>query len=223
MKFKDTPSLFCLKSNLGSLEYEVMKSIWDLEKRVTVRDIVNLQQLNSHAYTTIMTVINHLYDKGFLTRKKIKKTYYYSPIIEKNYVIGTSLSNVFRDLNKDYGKRKILYLALSNSILPRVSFEIPPYTLPIIYGISITLLSFILILSTYNLLQNSNFLAVKDYLSLLTSDLNLFAGRLQLFFLAIIENLPIADALGTLISFALVLFLFKKLSKILDIKIFVLS
>lgn len=220
---KNNPSLLCLRNTLGPLEYKVMKNIWDNGEKTTVRDLVNFQKENKKtAYTTIMTVVNHLYNKGFLKREKVKKTYYYAPIIERNYAIKSSLSKVFSDLNRDYGKRRILYLAISNSFLPNLSIELPPYALPVLYGILFTFLSSLFVLSAYDLIQNINVFATESYLNLLTSDLSLFAGRIQ-FALALLESLPIADILASTISLILVFLLIKKLSKVLDIRIFVVG
>lgn len=217
-----TPSLFFIKNTLGSLEYQIMKTIWDNKTKVSVRDILNLQN-KTLAYTTVMTVIDHLYRKGFLTREKIKKTYYYAPIKEKKYVVGFSLSGLFRELNHDYGKRKILYIVLSNAFIPRISIGISPYVVSVFYGFSISVLLFLLVFSGYNLFQNFNFIAIKDYYSLLISNAALFTGRLQLFVFAVIENIALSYLLGTVLSIFLIFFLLRKLSKVLDVRIFVVG
>lgn len=219
---KNSLSLFCIKNSLGPLEQEIMGEIWNSgKKKLTVREILGSQNKNKLvAYTTVMTVVDHLYNKGFLDREKIGKTYYYLPVINRDYVVKTSLVKLFRDLNSDYGKRKILYFAFSSS-LPKFKIELPPYTVPVAYAASITFLVFIFVLSLYDFLQNISFLTIKDYLGFLTSDLNLFVGRLQFFGLAIFDNFPIVDVLSIIISFILVFVLFKKLIKAIDIKVLI--
>ena len=219
MSYKKTPALFCVKSNLGFLEIDVMKTIWKNKSSISVREIVKTLK-RPVAYTTIMTVVGHLYEKGFVKREKRKKTFYYSPIIDENIVIGSSLSNIFIDLNKNYGKRKILYIALSNS-LPRFSIEIPAYTIPAIYGVLLTALLFFFAFSIYDTIQNLSLMGTKYYLSLLTSDLSTVMSRLQLFSSALLESIPFVNLFATLISFGLILFLVRKISRLLDIKIFV--
>lgn len=215
------PPLFCVKNTLGSLEYRIMKDIWKNGQRLSVRDILNLEN-KSLAYTTIMTVVDHLYNKGFLLREKVKKTYYYSPAIEKNYAVGSSLSKVFGDLNRDYGKRKILYLAVSNTF-PKISIELPPYSVPAFYGFSASILLFIFFFSIYGLLQSSNLIAIKDYLGILISGTKLLSNSPRLLIQAIIENTSFSYIFVTLISILLIAFLAKKISRVFEIKVLVLG
>lgn len=55
-----------------------MARIWDWQRPCTVRDL--LEDLEPHrrlAYTTVMTVVDNLYKKGFLSRDRRGRTYYY--------------------------------------------------------------------------------------------------------------------------------------------------
>ncbi len=62
---------------LGKLEREVMNEVWRRET-VTVRDLVDAFD-ERLAYTTLMTTLDRLYKKGFLTRSKIGRAFSYSP------------------------------------------------------------------------------------------------------------------------------------------------
>lgn len=65
---------------LGPLEQKVMECIWDRDE-TTCREILNCLNYAAKkkmAYTTLMTVMDRLFDKGFLTRKKKGKTYIYA-------------------------------------------------------------------------------------------------------------------------------------------------
>ncbi len=68
---------------LHELEAEVMKQVWRRES-ATVRDV--LEALNrgrkQRAYTTIMTIMGRLHEKGLLTRERIGKTDVYSPSMD---------------------------------------------------------------------------------------------------------------------------------------------
>src|SRR3989344_473817 len=65
--------------NLGPLEQEIMGCLWK-EKNVSVSDVHKcLQKKRKIAYTTIMTIMTRLTEKGFLTRKMKGKAYVYSP------------------------------------------------------------------------------------------------------------------------------------------------
>ena len=54
---------------LGSLEAEIMRVLWD-KPRLPVRSVVELLPgRRARAYTTVMTVMNRLFEKGLLQRE----------------------------------------------------------------------------------------------------------------------------------------------------------
>ncbi|MDF1498646.1 MAG: BlaI/MecI/CopY family transcriptional regulator [Patescibacteria group bacterium] len=53
---------------LGELEAEIMKVIWSLEKASVREVLLCLKKKRKIAYTTVMTVMSRLYDKGILKR-----------------------------------------------------------------------------------------------------------------------------------------------------------
>ncbi|MBI5465140.1 BlaI/MecI/CopY family transcriptional regulator [Candidatus Gottesmanbacteria bacterium] len=206
--------LFKIEKSLGPLEFEVMKFIWKRDKS-TVREVLqDLKQRKNIAYTTIMTVMDNLYKKGFLTRKKVKKSYHYSPTTQEDHVVTISLSRIFKDLTKDYGRRKVLYSTVNASLptLPRITIA------PIGHSISFTLVLALLGFSAFDLLQNLSFFGTLDYLSVLTSEPFLFVNRLHLFIPAFLESLPIVNILTTTISLILVVTLAEKLFKLLGFR-----
>ncbi len=76
---------------LGGLEAEVMERMW-LRNEATVRDIAKeLQQKRPLAYTTVMTVMGHLADKGLLTRRaRDKKTHIYRVTLTRDEFLARS-------------------------------------------------------------------------------------------------------------------------------------
>ena len=65
---------------LTEVELEIMQVIWDLE-RGTVRDVFEvLRERKQIAYTTVMTMMKILEDKGHLSRKKEGRAYLYEPV-----------------------------------------------------------------------------------------------------------------------------------------------
>lgn len=68
---------------LGTLEYQVMRALWaGAPTNVrTVRDRINISRApDDHlAYTTVMTVLGRLHDKGVLERVKVGRGYDYAP------------------------------------------------------------------------------------------------------------------------------------------------
>ena len=213
MILKKPPLLFRVENSLGPLELEVIRIIWGSQK-TNVRGVVNkLRQKRFVAYTTVMTVMNNLYKKGFLAREKVKKSYFYSPVVEENHVIRSSLSGVFKDLSASYGEGRILYSVFSTNIFPKINIATP-----VGYGVSLTLLLFLFGLSAHDLLQNFSFFGTNDYFNLLASDFTNSSDRLKLVVLALLESLPTINILTTAVSFILVVILAKKLSKLINFK-----
>jgi predicted transcriptional regulator len=65
----------------GDLEAVVMDRLWSAEQPVTVREILDeLSSKRRLAYTTVMTVMDNLYRKGWLTRELDGKAYRYRPV-----------------------------------------------------------------------------------------------------------------------------------------------
>ena len=63
----------------GDLEAVIMHRVWDHGGPVTVRELFDeLQQERVIAYTTVMTTMDNLHRKGWLTRVKEGKAYRYT-------------------------------------------------------------------------------------------------------------------------------------------------
>lgn len=66
-----------IATSLGNLERETLNEVWRLEE-ASVKHIA--EALNDKfAYTTVMTTLDRLYKKGFLTRRKSGKAFLYAP------------------------------------------------------------------------------------------------------------------------------------------------
>ena len=65
-----------------------MKVVWDLDS-ATVRDVYEaLLKHRKVAYTTVMTMMNILEEKGYLKKKQADRAYLYRPAQPKRQVIG---------------------------------------------------------------------------------------------------------------------------------------
>ncbi|MCZ7458773.1 BlaI/MecI/CopY family transcriptional regulator [Streptomyces sp. WMMC940] len=66
---------------LGELEDAVMTRIWQWNRPVTVREVLeDLQQERSIAYTTVMTVMDNLHQKGWVRREVEGRAYRYTAV-----------------------------------------------------------------------------------------------------------------------------------------------
>lgn len=90
--------------SFGELERQTLNEVWRLEE-ASVRQI-NESLGEKFAYTTVMTTLDRLYKKGFLTRRKSGKAYFYAPrLTEKE--LEQSMTETFIETLLDAGTEKI--------------------------------------------------------------------------------------------------------------------
>ncbi|MEU7360442.1 BlaI/MecI/CopY family transcriptional regulator [Streptomyces olivaceoviridis] len=66
---------------LGELEDAVMTRVWKWNRPVTVREVLeDLQRERSIAYTTVMTVLDNLHQKGWVRREAEGRAYRYEAV-----------------------------------------------------------------------------------------------------------------------------------------------
>jgi len=85
---------------LGETEMEVLHHVWRL-KEASVKDVrKRILENREVAYTTIMTVMKNLADKGYLKYRKEGVSYIYSPAVEPESVrfnlVNDLVKKVFR-------------------------------------------------------------------------------------------------------------------------------
>lgn len=88
---------------LGPLEAEVMIRLWK-RRSATVRDIVgDLARTRELAYTTVMTIMFRLHEKGLLERTREGKTYVYRPALTRAEHRAQLSRDLARGLVADFG------------------------------------------------------------------------------------------------------------------------
>ncbi|MDT0616422.1 MULTISPECIES: BlaI/MecI/CopY family transcriptional regulator [Streptomyces] len=66
---------------MGELEDAVMTRVWKWNRPVTVREVLeDLQQERPIAYTTVMTVLGNLHQKGLVRRQPEGRAYRYEAV-----------------------------------------------------------------------------------------------------------------------------------------------
>ena len=79
---------------LGPLEAEVMEVTWD-EGEVTVRDVhETLSQSRQVAYTTVMTTMGRLADKGLLRRVEDQRAHRFTPLLSREQYADSTVKSV---------------------------------------------------------------------------------------------------------------------------------
>lgn len=88
---------------LGELELAIMRVAWS-RKFVTVRDVLDtLKKKRRLAYTTVMTIMGRLADKGLLIAEKDDKTYRYRAAQTREEFEAQVAGQVVHSLIADFG------------------------------------------------------------------------------------------------------------------------
>ena len=98
-----------IELRLHELEAAIMDIVWS--KNLTsfaVADVLSfLERQREIAYTTVMTTIARLYDKGLLTRERDGKRYLYSPNVTREQFMESTAREV---LDEAVGGRRAMVL-----------------------------------------------------------------------------------------------------------------
>jgi len=90
--------------SLGELEAEIMEVVWKLKKCPVRRVLDKLKSKRKVAYTTVMTVMCRLYNKGLLKRTlDASGAYVYSSRREKKEFLVSASRNAINNLIKEFG------------------------------------------------------------------------------------------------------------------------
>jgi predicted transcriptional regulator len=75
------PPQLDLGAILGPLELRVLETLWDFELPATVREL--MAAFEDIAYTTLMTTLDRLHRKGYLSRSRQGRAFAYWPAVER--------------------------------------------------------------------------------------------------------------------------------------------
>ena len=83
---------------LGELEAAIMDRLWSRDEPATVRDVLNdLRRHRQIAYTTVLTVMDNLYKKGWLRREPAGRAFRYTPVAGREQYVAQMLRQVLDD------------------------------------------------------------------------------------------------------------------------------
>lgn len=98
---------------LGETEMEVLHHVWDMGEATVKQVRKRILEEREVAYTTIMTVMKNLAEKGYLKYRKDGVTYVYSPAQEPESVRSNLIKELMKKVFK--GSPKELVQTLVNS------------------------------------------------------------------------------------------------------------
>jgi len=108
---------------LTPLELDIMKAVWR-QPPITVRAVQDdIRPGRQLAYTTVMTIMDRLYHKGFLKRTLLSRTHYYEPAIDFTQVRDEAVETLIKAF---FGSKEKLKEFLEGGINELVA--LPPVT-----------------------------------------------------------------------------------------------
>jgi predicted transcriptional regulator len=79
---------------LGELESAIMDVLWRTEEPAKVRDVLDRLTGRTLAYTTVMTVLDNLYRKGWVQRERDGKAFRYRPALSRDEAAARTMRAV---------------------------------------------------------------------------------------------------------------------------------
>ena len=106
-------------STLTPQELSIMKVVWRLETP-TVRAVYEaLRKTRPIAYTTVMTMMNVLEDKGYLEKKSNGRAHVYTPTRPRHQVVGAMVRDFIDRVFDGASSSLLLHLARDSRLTER--------------------------------------------------------------------------------------------------------
>lgn len=99
---------------LHELESEVMEEVWRRGGELTVREVLavlNARSAKERAYTTVMTIMRRLDDKGLLERRRDGKTDVYRPCMSRDEYLEARTNAEVLAVVEQYGEQALVHFA----------------------------------------------------------------------------------------------------------------
>jgi predicted transcriptional regulator len=117
-----------LEAILGPLEADVLSSVYKIGKPVRVREVYErMKGERKIAYTTVMSTMNTLYEKGILDRKVVEGRggllYVYWPKMSRSEIERSAVKYIMDSLVKNFGEAVTSYLVEMNTTEPKEKKE----------------------------------------------------------------------------------------------------
>ena len=101
--------------NLTDAELRLMEVVWEKSK-ATVSDVVESLPKSSLAYSTVLTTLRILENKGFLRHTKEGRSFVYHPVVRREQARENALTHLLRRFFEDSPELLMLNLMERNRI-----------------------------------------------------------------------------------------------------------
>ena len=116
---------------LGELEADIMGLLWEDGRPMTVREVLarlNAERERPVAYTTVMTVMARLAEKGILERTLVGQTYEYHVALSREAFLRRASETIARELIEDFGEVAVVsFISALERIDPKRLQELRKY------------------------------------------------------------------------------------------------
>jgi predicted transcriptional regulator len=97
-------------------ELAIMKVVWSRDK-ATVRDVYEtMREKRAIAYTTVMTMMRILEEKGYLKKTLVDRAHVYKPAQRRQQVIGAMVRDFLDRVFDGASDRLLVHLAKDNKL-----------------------------------------------------------------------------------------------------------
>jgi predicted transcriptional regulator len=104
------------RSTLTPQELAIMKIVWKAD-RATVRDVYEaLREKRAVAYTTVMTMMRILDEKGYLKKTLVERAHVYRPTKPRQQVVGALVREFIERVFDGAPDRLLLHLAKDDAL-----------------------------------------------------------------------------------------------------------
>jgi predicted transcriptional regulator len=110
MRFRFSPTKDGLVKVLGPLETDIMQVVWQDERSTVKKVHRRLSQQREIAYTTVMTTMSRLAEKGVLNRHREGLAYVYTPAITEDDFVTMVVQQVLDGLLDEYSETAVDYM-----------------------------------------------------------------------------------------------------------------
>lgn len=94
---------------LGDLEAAVLEVLWGSASALSVRDVLGrVRRRPALAYTTVMTVLDRLHDKGLVVREKQGRAFHYAAAMSREAWFGQRAAEALAGAATDHDEAVLM-------------------------------------------------------------------------------------------------------------------
>lgn len=99
-------------ATLGELEKQIMDILWEAKHPLSVAEVVKvISGKRKIAYTTVMTIMGRLVEKGLLKRNESGKAYIYQPTYSKEKFLSRVSRQIIKNFIANFGEAAVAHFA----------------------------------------------------------------------------------------------------------------